>query len=171
MADESLDEDLDLGAGKQAKPWKKIIIIALAVLLLLGLGGGLTWFLVSPGDETAATEEGQAAEEEPKPPAIYHALDHFVVNLPPGERAKLLQVEMEVMVRSPELVEFLKHNDPMIRHKLLELLGTRKGSELRDRAGKEKLQADALAAIQGIVTELGGPGEVEAVYFTNFVMQ
>lgn len=169
MADESLDEDLDLGAEKQPKPWKKILIIALGVLLLLGVGGGVAWFLVSPGGDEATTEE--AAEEAPKPPAIYHTLDHFVVNLPPGERAKLLQIEMGVMVRSPELVEFLKHNDPMIRHRLLAMLGSRKGSELRDRAGKEQLQADALAVIQGIVVELEGPGEVEAVYFTNFVMQ
>ena len=54
MADESLDEDLDLGAEKQ-RPWKKIAIIVLGVVLLLGVGGGAAWFFLSPGDETPAT--------------------------------------------------------------------------------------------------------------------
>ena len=44
-------------------------------------------------------------------------------------------------------------------------------AELSSREGKEELQAEALASIQGILErETGIPG-VEAVYFTSFVMQ
>lgn len=175
MANEPLDdEDLDLGVEKAGVPWKKIIVIASGAILLLGLGGGLTWFLVAPGeDEKPATEEqAEATGEQAKGPAIYYAVNPvFVVNLPPGGRAKMLQVGVEVRVRSQEVADFLKHNDPMVRHSLLTLFSTRKGEELRDRVGKEKLQADVLAALQKIIEEQGGPGEVEAVYFTSFVMQ
>jgi len=176
MANEPLDdEDLDLGVEKEGVPWKKVIIIGAAVLLLLGVGGGVAWFFLAPGDDAAPASEEQAeaaAVEEQKGPAIYHALNPvFVVNLPPGGRAKMLQVGVEVRVRSPELVEFLKHNDPMVRHNLLTIFSTRKSEVLRDRVGKEKLQADVLGALQGIIEEQGGPGEVEAVYFTSFVMQ
>jgi flagellar FliL protein len=43
--------------------------------------------------------------------------------------------------------------------------------ELSNTAGKQKLQAEALAAVRKIVTDkVGNPG-VDALYFTSFVMQ
>lgn len=196
MNDESFDDELDLGAEKAPKPWKKIIVIVVGVLLLLGVGAGATYYMVSPsgdtkakGEEQAETQDENAGEDEDegkdesesedegesqeeKGEAVYHSLEPvFVVNLPPGGRAKMLQIGVEVMTRSAELAEFLKHNDPMLRHNLLKLFSTRKGPELADRVGKEKLQEDVLAELQRIVEEQDGPGEVEAVYFTSFVMQ
>jgi flagellar FliL protein len=83
----------------------------------------------------------------------------------------MMQIGVDVMVRSPELMEFVKTNDPMIRHQLLNLFSTQDASKLRKRSGKEKLQEEVKSAIQKIVTDQGGPGEIEAVYFTSFVMQ
>ena len=99
MNDESLDDELDLGVEKAPKPWKKIIIIVLGVLLLVGVGGGVTYLLVAPSDETSKGEETQVAEEEgegeePKGPAIYKEFRPvFVVNLSPEgkKKAKMLQ--------------------------------------------------------------------------------
>ena len=182
MNDESPDDDLDLGTEKTPRPWKKILIIVVGVLLLLGAGGGATYFLLGPSEEAGKKGEEQAGADvagepeevvqEEKGPAVYHSLAPvFVVNLPSNGRARLLQVGVEVMTRSADLVEFLKHNDPMVRHNLLKLFGSRRVSDLSDRAGKEKLQADVLAELQRIIEELSGPGEVEAVYFSSFVMQ
>ncbi len=185
MNDETLDDELDLGTEKAPRPWKKILVIVLGALLLLGAAGGAAYFFLAPseksekineeGDEQADAQEGEAPQDEPeeeKGPAVYQSLSPvFVANLPPGGKAKMLQIGVEVMTRSEELADFLKHNDPMIRHNLLKLFSTRKASELADRAGKEKLQADVLAELQRIVKEQGGPGNVEAVYFTSFVMQ
>ncbi|MEW8470293.1 MAG: flagellar basal body-associated FliL family protein, partial [Candidatus Thiodiazotropha sp.] len=42
---------------------------------------------------------------------------------------------------------------------------------LKARATKEALQSEMLQELNRVVTELQGPGEVEALYFTSFVMQ
>ncbi len=174
MAKEKLDEDLDLGIEKEGGSKKKLIIIIAAALLLLGGGGGAAWFFLSGDDEVteAVEEEGKGKKEEEPKVALYQALDPvFVVNLPPGGSAKMLQVGLQVMVRDPELLDFLKHNDPMLRNNLLTLFGSQQADALRDRSGKEKLQAEVLKSLNELVKKQDGPGEVEAVYFTSFVMQ
>lgn len=182
MAEEELEEDLDLGEEKEGGSNKKMIIIGGAVLLVLILGGAGAWFFLSGDDtapETTQTEEdageqkdGEKEADSAKGPAMYHSLAPvFVVNLPPGTGAKMMQVGVDVMVRNPELLNFIKANDPMVRHQLLNLFGTQDASILRKRSGKEKLQTEAKAAIQKVVTDQGGSGEIEAVYFTSFVLQ
>jgi flagellar basal body-associated protein FliL len=39
------------------------------------------------------------------------------------------------------------------------------------RAGREQLQADVQQTLARLVEERGGEGRVEAVYFTQFVLQ
>ncbi|PLY15074.1 MAG: flagellar biosynthesis protein FliL [Sedimenticola sp.] len=169
MADAKIDEDLDLGIEKGSN--KKLIFIIAGVVLLLIIGGVAGWFFLSGGDESEDAVAEEEVVEEKLPPA-YHSLDpKFVVNLPPGGKAKMLQAGVDVMTRNPETIEFLVKNDPMIRHNLLNLFGEQDAAGLYDRAGKEKLQAKALEIINGIIKEQSGPGEVEAVYFSSFVMQ
>jgi flagellar FliL protein len=182
MAEEELEEDLDLGEEKEGGSKKKLIIIGGAALLVIILAGGGAWFFLSGDDaapETAETEEAEGDSKKAegdtdteKGPAMYHTLKPlFVVNLPKDTSAKMMQIGVDVMVRSPELLEFVQTNDPMIRHRLLNLFSAQDASKLRKRAGKEKLQEEVKAEIQKVVTDLGGPGEIEAVYFTSFVMQ
>ncbi|MET0064922.1 MAG: flagellar basal body-associated FliL family protein [Candidatus Thiodiazotropha sp.] len=161
-------EDLDLGEEKKGKS-KLIIIIALAVLILVG--GGVAAFLLLGGDDEAADEQAEEVEEEvEKGPAQY--LDFkppFVVNLP--GKPSLLQVGVSVRVYSEPLAEFIRHNDPMIRHHLLNLLSAKDAASLKTREAKEALQAEMLQELNNVVKELKGPGEVDGVFFTSFVMQ
>ncbi len=93
----------------------------------------------------------------------------FVVNLP--GRPSLLQVGVNVRVTSDQMVEFIKHNDPMLRHHLLNLLQRQDAKSLQERSAKEALQVEMLNEINRIAKELSAPGEVDALYFTSFVMQ
>jgi flagellar FliL protein len=176
MAEENLDDDLDLGAEQEGGSKKKLIIIIAGAVLLLSLIGVGVWLLLG-GDDAEEGAEGEQAQveeeaEEEKLPPIYHSLTPvFVVNLPPGGDARMLQIGVDVMVRDPALLEFIKHNDPMIRHQLLNIFSSQDAAKLRQSSGKEKLQADVLAELQKIVKQQGGPGEIEAVFFTSFVMQ
>ncbi|MES9990308.1 MAG: flagellar basal body-associated FliL family protein [Candidatus Thiodiazotropha sp.] len=172
MANEQAAEELDLGEEKPGKSKLIIIIAAVAVLLI---GGGLAaYFLLMGGDE-ATEEEGVASEQiaeaevEKGPPQYIDMKPAFVVNLP--GRPSLLQIGVSVRVRSEEMAEFIKHNDPMIRHNLLNLLAGADAKSLKARETKEQLQSKMLLELNRVVKELEGPGEVEALYFTSFVMQ
>jgi flagellar FliL protein len=169
VAKQQEDEDRDLGAENSGSQ-KKLIIIIAGVVLLLAVGLGVGWFFIG-GDE-ASTDETAAEVVEERRPALYHPLNPvFVVNLPPGGKAKMLQIGVQVMARDPALIAFIKHNDPMVRHNLLSLFGNQQDAVLRDRKGKEKLQVDVFKTINQILKDQKGPGEIEAVFFTSFVMQ
>lgn len=170
MADEKdiAAEEEGGGGGK-----KKLIIIIAAVVLLLLIGGAAAFFLLGGEDaedpEEVATEEAPAVEEiDP----VYHKLDPtFVVNLPPGGSAKMLQIAIQVMTRNPGVVETLKANDPMIRHHLIDLLEQQQAKALMSVEGRESLQAAIQTLIGEKLDELKEPGEVHGVFFTQFVMQ
>ena len=174
MANEDENDDLDLGEERPSKK-KLLIIIALIVFLLIG-GGLAAYFILFTGTDENATEEqgdedSQADKSETaKGPALYVKMEPvFVINLP--GQPSLLQVGVSVRVSSDQMVEFVKHNDPMLRHHLINLLQNKDAASLHDRSAKDALQAEMLAEVNRIVTELSGPGQVDALYFTSFVMQ
>ena len=156
------------GGGK-----KKLIIIIAAVVLLLLIGGAAAFFLLGGEEEgaegEAAAEEVEAVEEADP---VYHKLDPaFVVNLPAGGPAKMLQIAIEVMTRHPTVVDTLKANDPMIRHHLLDLLEQQQAADLLKTEGREALQQAVHDLISEKLDQLKEPGEIHGVFFTQFVMQ
>jgi flagellar protein FliL len=161
-------EEGEVAEGEDApKKSRKLLFIILAVVLLGGGGGGAFFFL-----KGGAHKEAVKAEAPILPP-IYIAIDPpFVVNFEAEAAVRFLQVTISVMTRDVHVQELLKNNDPRIRNDLLMLLGNQKYDSISTRAGKEKLQADSLAAVRAVVKSAGGePEKVEALYFTAFVMQ
>jgi flagellar protein FliL len=170
MANEKEAEDLDLGKEKPGKS-KLIIIIAAVAVLLIG-GGAAAYFLLFTADEEPQTAEAGAEDDAQKDqePAQYLSLDPaFVVTLP--GKPSLLQVGISVRFSGDELAGFITHNDPMIRHNLLNLLSGVDAKALKERAAKESLQQRLLDETNRILKDLKAPGQVDALYFTSFVMQ
>jgi flagellar FliL protein len=176
MAKDVENVDLDLGEEKPSKK-KLLIIVALVALLLIG-GGVAAYFILYSGvptDQAATLEEGADAQqadtaEVENGPALYVEMAPvFVVNLP--GQPSLLQVGINVRVTSDQMVEFIKYNDPMLRHHLLNLLQRQDAKLLQERTTKETLQAELLSEINRIAKELSAPGKVDALYFSSFVMQ
>jgi flagellar FliL protein len=167
-------DDKDIAEAGQGGGRKKLIIIIAAVVLLLIVGAAAAFFLLGgEGDEAAegeAQEEAAVQVEEGEP--VYHELDPvFVVNLPPGGSAGMLQIAIQVMTRTPSVVDTLSANDPMIRHHLLNLLEQQEADQLLTLEGKQALQAAILELLSGKLKELKESGEIRGVYFTQFVMQ
>lgn len=170
------------------KSSKKLLIVIIAAVVLLGGGGGGAWFFMHKGADESSEEEGKSdkhekggkekgkkekKEGEARLPAQFIALDPpFVVNFEPGSSARFLQITAQVMTRDPHMKEFLEANNPIVRNDLLLLFGNKHVEEVATQEGKEALRTAALEAIRKIVeAEEGDPEEVEAVYFTSFVMQ
>ncbi len=170
MADEEEVAEGEEAEGEEgaagAPKSKKLLFIIIGVVLLAG-GAGAFFFL-----KGGAHKEDVKKEEVVVPP-IYVTLDPpFVVNFEAEAAVRFLQVTVSVMTHDIHMQELLKDNDPRIRNDLLMLLGNQKYESISTREGKEKLQADSLAAVRAVVKGAGGePEKIEALYFTAFVMQ
>jgi flagellar protein FliL len=150
------------------KPKRGRLIAIIAVLVLLGGGAGLYAAL---GSRHAAG--GKAAEAAPEHKAeLYLPLDPaFVVNFRDDQAVRYLQVGVSLMSHDQGALDAAKEAQPVIRNELLMLFSGQNYENLIDAAGKQKLQAQALAAVQKIISARTGKPGIDALYFTSFVMQ
>ncbi len=147
---------------------KKLIIIIVAALLLVGLVAGVAMMFLG-GDET---EQVVAEETGPsKGEAQYFELKPFTVNLSADDEVAFLQVQIQVLTYYSEVTEQLEKHRPLIRNNLTLLFAQQKSVELRSPEGKQALQKKVLESIQNVINKYGKGGQIENVFFTNFVMQ
>lgn len=155
---------------KAGKPW---LMIALVALVAAGGAGAGAWYFANQKAPKEAEAKKEAKAANVPAPAQYFALEPpFVVNLIGSVGgARYLQVEVQLMTRDPEAMKAIELHAPALRAKLLMLFAQQNAEELITRAGKERLQAQALAEVRKLmVAETGKPG-AEALLFTSFVMQ
>ena len=151
---------------------KKIIIIAVAVLLLAVSGVGAMLFL----KEDPSAENGAAAESIEKQSKVadplYQGLDpDFVVAFQNPKTVRFIKLSIEVMARDDDVIEAVQTHMPAIRDRVIMLLSSKDEASLLDAEGKELLRAELLTAVQAVLQEIIDVPGVEALYFTNFVMQ
>jgi flagellar FliL protein len=167
------DEDLEIEEGGKKKGKMMIIIIAV-VVLLAGGGAGAFFFLGSeePEDGEAAAEE--VVEEEPVNTglAMYVAMPRpFQFNAPGVARERLVQIEVQLMVRGIENEERAKRHIPMIEGTILSVFSAANADELVTDVGKVDLKEKATAQVRQVMNELEKDPVVEQVLFTGFVIQ
>ena len=165
--------DDDEEATEAPKSNKKLIIFGLLGLLIVGGGGaGAAYFLgASKATDEVAEQEGDDVPDLPAA-AVYVALTPaFTVNFKDDGKSRFLQVTLEAMTRDAAVAESIEQNMPMIRNNLVLLFSSKDSSQLETLEGKEALREETRAGIQEVVTQEGAEGDVEAVYFTSFVMQ
>ena len=141
------------------------MIIGVVVLLLVLGGGG---FAYKTMHAKASAEEAKAQSKV----ELYLPLDPpFVVNFRDDESLRYLQVGVTLMSHDADALAAAKSADPVIRDALVSLFSSQEYSIISNSAGRDKLQAQALAAVRKVVqARLGRPG-IDALYFTSFVMQ
>jgi flagellar protein FliL len=153
---------------------KKILIIGL-LLVVVSAGAGW-WFFTADSGTEVEQKEGDADEivdeHDSVPPPIYQSLDPpLIVNIEPTNKVQFLQVSLEVMATDMAVIEGVKTHMPAIRNSLLLLLSNQTYDTLSDSAGKQKLRIQILDEIKTILDASHSPSDLQAVYFTGFVMQ
>ena len=151
------------------KPRRGRLIAIIVVVALLALGGG-GFALFAPHGKAKVGKAKVASHESG--PEQFLALDPaFVVNFRDDQAVRYLQVGVSLMSHDSAAIDAAKQAQPVIRNALVMLFSGQNYASLIDAAGKQKLQAQALAAVQKIVDKrIGRPG-IDALYFTSFVMQ
>ncbi len=157
---------------------KKILVWGLVAIVLVGAAVGSTLYLTNsldklmPGDTAVAAPTVASTPVPAKAPPQYMPLDPpFVISFEDEGALRYLQVHVSVMARDGVFIDAVLNNSPRIRNNLILLIGDQDLETLSSTEGKEQLRSLVLQEIQEVVEEeIGQPG-IEAVYFTNFVMQ
>ena len=163
----------------EKKSSKKLIIIIAIVVLLLGGGAGGYFFVMNQPVDGEKAEESQpakeAASEEAEDPAMaeqyYELSDPLLVNFPPNSSAKIIKIAVTVLVKGEANVEALKKHEPMIRNNLLMSISSIGADKAKTLEGKQELQGIMLTEVGKVMERMTKKNPVQAVYFTEFVMQ
>lgn len=160
----------------------KMVIIIVAGVLVLALGGAFAMFKMmggSPADKAQAEGGAEkaaahgAAEEKPREHgAVADAsaiadLDPFIVNLADSPEIRYLKVTLKVEADGSGTVEQIKARTPQIRDAILVLLTSLDSATARSPQGKHKLREDITERINGLLPKKS----VKSTYFTEFVIQ
>lgn len=155
---------------------KKILLIAIGAIVLVGAAGIATYFLLAnktpsqEGQEASSPAE-KGAKKSQDPPIYYTLSPKFIVNFLKPSRARYLEVSLEVMSRKEKVIDAVKQHMPVIRDRLVLLFSSQESQSIASREGKEALRSKVLEEIQQVLQEqINEPG-IEQVYFTSFVMQ
>lgn len=178
--------------GASGKNKKKIIIFAVAGVLLLVLGIGLPLMLMGGKSDGEATQE-----QEVIPEVVYKRakLDTFIVNLSDPKRflkaTLLLEYDPNLLpteggegggaghggggsegaakVDPTALPPQMKEKEALVRDAVIQVLSSKRAEDLLTNQGKSSLKEELVEAIN---TALDFPEPaVVAVYFTEFIIQ
>ena len=95
----------------------------------------------------------------------------IIVNIMDGDKIRHMQVIIEIKLIDPSNAAKVDLHKGPIRHELILLLSSQDSATISSALGKEQLRKDALTAIQKVMQELEGAPIIEALYFTNFIIQ
>jgi flagellar FliL protein len=173
MAEELKGEE---GTKKKSK---LMLIIIIVVVLLAGGGGAAYFFLFMGNNEVAEVTDNmgtseQVAEKETSSEgaAIYVAMPRpFQFNSPGISRERIVQIEVQLMVRGQQNEELAKRHIPMIEGNLLQVFSSSNADDLVTDVGKTQLREKATAQVRQIMKNLEKSPVVEQVLFTGFVIQ
>jgi flagellar FliL protein len=165
-------DDIEVVEEKTNKTTKLLVII-IAVLLLAVVGLGV--FMLMGNGDTDSSADAEATTSSVKLPPVYFAIeDPFIVNFSEQSNGavRYIQIKMKVMARSQAVIDSVKAHLPAIQHELLMLFYSQKYDVLQTSEGSQALQQASLATINQILkSETSLEDELEAVYFTSFIMQ
>lgn len=167
----------ELKAEEDPKKKSKLVLIIIAVLVLAGGGAGAYFFLFAGGDvdTVSAQKEGTSGEVEMvsnSGKAMYVAMPRpFQFNAPGVSRERLVQIDVQLMVRGPENEERAKRHIPMIEGTLLRVFSTANADDLVTESGKTELRSKSTSQVRQVMNDLEKNPVVEEVLFTGFVIQ
>lgn len=177
------DEEQTNGQGEEApkKSKLKLIIILVVTLLVLGGGGAAAYFFLfatPPEGEGEAGATESAVVETVRQPAIYTKVrtlegkPMFVVTLQAEDgKTHYMQAYVEAKSRDQAVADTLTLHMPLVVARLNNLFATQYFEKLQTQEGKIALRQEATDLVREVMMERMGKPGVEAILFTNFVMQ
>lgn len=116
-----------------------------------------------------------AGDDEAAPAkAIYFAIEEpFTINFlsQSNQKARYLQIKVTLMAHNQEIIDSAALNLPMIQDALRTLFSGQSFEDVSTVEGRKALQVASLETLKTILKEETGKDNLDAVYFTSFVLQ
>lgn len=162
-------EEAKGGAMKGVIKW---LMIGIAFFAIATVSPVVSYKIFGVPGGAAAEHDEEAAEEEPKGPPQYVAIEpSLIASVADGHVMRFLQVDVQLMTRDPEAVAAIQTHEPVIRNNLLMLFSAQQLEALKTMEGKEALRGRALKEVQQVLAAQAGSPGVDDLYFTGFVIQ
>lgn len=153
--------------GPPAPPkskFKKILVLTL-VTVMLGVGGGLAYLILTDDPPSSGTPSPAVAT--PHREKAVMSLEPFLVNLADRETRRYLKLKVDLEVDQEKSVKELEKSLSPVRDAMILLLSSKAYSDIATVEGKRQLKQDILQKMAAIP----GGRQVTNIYFTEFVAQ
>lgn len=113
-------------------------------------------------------------EDAPLPQAIYFTFpEAFTINFlsQSNKKARYLQIKVSLMAHDPEIISSAELNTPMLEDALRTLFSDQSFEDVTSTKGRKALQTNTLKIVKAILKEETGQDNLDAVYFTSFILQ
>lgn len=170
MADDKSESTEDTGEEKPKKKRGKVFaILVVGVLMAASFAGGAVFNYHTYGVRTEIVEvEAKPIVKEP----YYTEFDpSFTVNIPGDNGQHYVDINIAVLSYDRDANNLLRQYRPLLRNKILNVIGNRRFEELLAREGREKLLSDVRSGIDDVFLREDRSVDLEALYFTKFLMQ
>lgn len=170
MADDKSASTEESGDEKPKKKRGKIFaILVVGVLMSASFAGGAVFNYYTYGVRTEIVEvEAKPVVKEP----YYTEFDpSFTVNIPGDEGQHYVDINIAVLSYDRDAHTLLRQYRPVLRNKILSVIGNRRFEELLAREGRERLLVDVRSGIDDVFLREDRLVDIEALYFTKFLMQ
>jgi flagellar basal body-associated protein FliL len=186
MTEEKETEQTETDALPAPANRRKMLLIAGAAILVVGVGTPVGYFMLGSSERPAQVEEvkvdthsvndeeshgkleghGEEIEFEEGEEALGAIVpfETFLVNLSGG---KYIRLQLQVEFETPDVPRRLHSRMVPIRDGIISLLTQQTSSDLEDIKGKEKLKK----SVKDLINERLHREDVRRVYFTQFVIQ
>ena len=101
----------------------------------------------------------------------YVTLDSLVVNLADPDSARYLQTTVQLETESRSDADQVRDHIPAVRDRLIHVMGGREPSDVRGSDGRESLREEALEELRATLDDLAGAPLIDALYFSDFIIQ
>ena len=156
---------------------KVVIIIAAALIFIMGVMGTGFFFMwqkmsttvaqiQTQGQEDDAAEEEEVVEEDNTMGPIYK-MDTMIVNLADQGGKRYLRITMELEMSTPELTMEIETRRPQLRDAILMIIPTKQYADIGSTEGKILLRDELIVTMNGILKT----GTIITIYFSEFVVQ
>lgn len=176
LEEDQNQKDSDKKEGK-SKVNKGNLLVILTGVLVITITPISTWLVVRNfGPDTAASTEETPEKKkgEEKSPEnskeVLFPIDPLVVNIAETRMTRVLSVQMHLVLSDEKLKTVLEDKMPMVKDRIMSIVGRKTLSELEDESGRKKLKRDIALEINEMTRDEMA-GTVLNVVFSQFLIQ